>query len=126
MYHSRPLSCLLTVLLVLLAAAPSAGTTGIVVHGYHRQAHNWEEVVWGDMANQHLGRLPQAALLAWESRHELATFICGSGASCDAAGRIEADAIVALLLSVCQRWRPLNVFAAWILSSSPSCCTAQL
>ena len=103
------------VLLVLLAAAPSAGTTGIVVHGYHRQAHNWEEVVWGDMANQHLGRLPQAALLAWESRHELATFICGSGASCDAAGMIEAHAIVALLferlpsLAAFERFRGVDL-----------------
>lgn len=71
--------------------------TAIVVHGYHCQARGWDEVVWGDPSAQLLGRIPQAALLAWEARDELSTFICGTGASQAADGKFEADAMVALL-----------------------------
>ena len=92
---ARALHLLLLTLVGSAAATPAA--TGIVVHGYHCQAHAWDEVVWGDVATQRLGRLPQAALLAWEMRHELSAFICGTGASRAADGTLEADATVAQL-----------------------------
>mmetsp|Transcript_39165 Transcript_39165/g.129277 ORF Transcript_39165/g.129277 Transcript_39165/m.129277 type:complete len:256 (+) Transcript_39165:165-932(+) len=80
-----------------LASVTAAPSTGIVVHGFHCNAPRWEEVVWGDEAAQRLGRLPHAALLAWQARHELQAFICGSGASQTASGSAEADALISLL-----------------------------
>ena len=97
--------------LLVSAALPTlSATTGVLVHGYHCEAHGWEKVVWGDVHSQQLGRLPQAALLAWEMRHELEAFICGTGASRDAAGTLEADAALAMLFA---RLPTLHEFAAF-------------
>lgn len=87
-----------------------ASRVGVVVHGYHCSADRWEEVVWGDVATQKLGRLPHAALLAWECRNDLATFICGTGASRDASGQLEADALVELLFERLPRLREFACF----------------
>lgn len=79
------------------ASFPST-LSAIIVHGYHLESPRWEEIVWGDVTTQRLGRLPQAALLAWEQRDELAAFICGTGASRTADGTLlEAEATIALL-----------------------------
>ena len=80
------------------------------MHGYHCSALHWEEVVWGDPASQKLGRLPHAALLAWEGRDELVAFICGTGSSRDASGRLEADALVDLLFARLPQLREFECF----------------
>ena len=94
----------------LFGSSIPSRTLGVVVHGYHCSALRWEEVVWGDKVSQQLGRLPHAALLAWEGRDELASFICGTGASRDASGRLEADALVELLFTRLPRLREFECF----------------
>ena len=102
---------LLMVPCLLGSSTPSTGRTlGVVVHGYHCSALHWEEVVWGDQASQKLGRLPHAALLAWEGRDELVAFICGTGSSRDASGRLEADALVDLLFARLSQLREFDCF----------------
>ena len=106
-----PLATALMVLCLLGSPIPSTGRSlGVVVHGYHCSALHWEEVVWGDQASQRLGRLPHAALLAWEGRDELVAFICGTGASRDSSGRLEADALVDLLFARLPQLREFDCF----------------
>ena len=86
-------------LFALLLTPGQASSLGIVVHGYHLSASRFEEVVWGSPATQRLGRLPHACRLAWEGRDDLAAFICGTGASRDSSGQVEADALAELLFA---------------------------
>ena len=105
-----PLATALMVLCLLGSPIPSTGSLGVVVHGYHCSALHWEEVVWGDQASQRLGRLPHAALLAWKGRDELVAFICGTGASRDTSGRLEADALVDQLFARLPQLREFDCF----------------
>ena len=51
---------------------------GVLCHGYHLQAPNWQEIVWGEPP-YYMGRLPTAVLLALNERAEGLGF--GTGAS---------------------------------------------
>eukprot|EP00614_Pseudopedinella_elastica_P016818 CAMPEP_0172652950 /NCGR_PEP_ID=MMETSP1068-20121228/243578_1 /TAXON_ID=35684 /ORGANISM="Pseudopedinella elastica, Strain CCMP716" /LENGTH=685 /DNA_ID=CAMNT_0013467373 /DNA_START=80 /DNA_END=2137 /DNA_ORIENTATION=+ len=53
--------------------------TAILVHGLHLQADGWEKVVWGDVANQKLGRVPHAIMLAEQEAASIVVF--GTGGS---------------------------------------------
>jgi hypothetical protein len=61
---------------------------GILVHGCHLEADGWHSIVWGEPPNQ-LGRLPHAALMAWEERASLVTVCFGTGASQTSEGELE-------------------------------------
>ena len=61
-----------------------------------------------DVKRPHLA--PHAALLAWEGRDELVAFICGTGASRDTSGRLEADALVDLLFARLPQLREFDCF----------------
>lgn len=91
-------------------AERSAATTGILVHGCHLEADGWEAIVWGDPARNLLGRLPHAALLAWEERHSLRRVVCGTGASQAADGRTEAEVTIDLLWSRFDRLAEFDAF----------------
>lgn len=89
--------------------ASSEGGVGILVHGCHLQADGWEEIVWGLPPDQ-LGRLPHAALLAWEERDSLACVCFGTGASQASDGTFEGKYTLSLLLDRIPR---LSEFAAF-------------
>ncbi|WP_380176117.1 hypothetical protein ACFEMC_10560 [Kineococcus sp. DHX-1] len=50
----------------------------MLAHGYHVQAQQWRDVVWGDPHDNHLGRVPRAVLTALEQPNPLLLF--GTGA----------------------------------------------
>lgn len=83
---------------------------GIIVHGFHLEAERWEEVVWG-RPPEALGRLPAAALLAWEERGSLVRVVCGTGASHAADGRTEGETIVEYLLSRISQLSDFDAFS---------------
>ena len=83
---------------------------GILVHGCHLQAEAWEEIVWGVPPDQ-LGRLPHAALMAWEERARLRKIVCGTGASCADDGRLEGQYTVDLLFERLGRLREFAAFS---------------
>ena len=89
----------------------SGGTEGIgiLVHGCHLQADEWEHIVWGQPPDQ-LGRLPHAALLAWEERKALACVCFGTGASQTDDGVLEGDHTLALLLERLPRLAEFDAF----------------
>jgi len=71
-----------------IVAEPEAKThsgSGILVHGCHLAADDWEGIVWGHGGK--MGRLPTAVCLAAEQRASLMAF--GTGASVAADGRLE-------------------------------------
>lgn len=71
------------------SAAPDQQlTAGILCHGCHLQADGWEEIVWG-VPPAKLGRLPQAAQLAWDEKAVVLVF--GTGASKSSDGRLEGQ-----------------------------------
>ena len=78
-------------------ALRESGRIGILVHGCHLQADGWESIVWGDPPHQ-LGRLPHAALLAWEERESLRCVCFGTGASQTAVGELEGAYTLRILL----------------------------
>lgn len=82
---------------------------GILVHGCHLEADGWEHIVWGEPPHQ-LGRLPHAALLAWEERHSLKCVTIGTGASHTAAGEAEGEYMLRVLL---ERMHTLPEFHAF-------------
>jgi hypothetical protein len=51
---------------------------GVLVHGCHLQANQWERIVWGE-APLLLGRFPKAVLTAFEEKADVVIF--GTGAS---------------------------------------------
>eukprot|EP00928_Gymnodinium_smaydae_P065307 TRINITY_DN48473_c0_g1_i1.p1 TRINITY_DN48473_c0_g1~~TRINITY_DN48473_c0_g1_i1.p1 ORF type:complete len:304 (+),score=44.45 TRINITY_DN48473_c0_g1_i1:48-959(+) len=82
---------------------------GILVHGCHLEADNWEEIVWGVPPMQ-LGRLPHAALLAWEERQHLVCLSIGTGASCTSTGELEGAYMLRMLF---ERFPRLTEFSAF-------------
>jgi len=50
----------------------------VLAHGYHVQAEQWQDVVWGDPHHNHLGRVPRAVLIALDQPNPLLLF--GTGA----------------------------------------------
>lgn len=52
--------------------------TGVLVHGFHLQAENWEKIVWGKPPNL-LGRAPKGVMVALEENADIIVF--GTGAS---------------------------------------------
>ena len=83
--------------LSVAAAEDDASAMGILVHGCHLEAESWDDIVWGLPPNQ-LGRLPHAALLAWEERAHVKRVICGTGASKASDGRLEGQYTVDVLV----------------------------
>ena len=74
-----------------LAAAPSPPRTGILVHGFHCGADEWEKVVWGEPPYR-LGRVPTALLAAHHAGDACACILFGSGASTHPeSGLVEAE-----------------------------------
>lgn len=63
--------------------------TAILCHGCHLQCEDWERIVWGDIADQKLGRLSHASLLAIQEK--AAILIVGSGGSHTAEGQTEGE-----------------------------------
>ena len=84
-------------------------TTGILVHGCHLEADQWEYIVWGQPPHL-LGRIPHACLLAWEERQSLRRVICGTGASRSSDNRTEAEVTVDLLFERLPRLREFDGF----------------
>jgi len=60
---------------------------GVLIHGYHLQAKNWKEVVWGNPPFCP-GRVPQGIKIALEEKAKLIVF--GTGAS-ERNGKKEAE-----------------------------------
>ena len=83
---------------------------GILVHGCHLQADGWEHIVWGAPPSQ-LGRLPHAALLAWEERDSLAAICFGTGASQTADGELEGDYTLRVLYERLPQLAEFEAFA---------------
>ena len=82
---------------------------GILVHGCHLQADEWESLVWGVPPHQ-LGRLPHAALLAWEERRNLACVSIGTGASASADGELEGAYMLRVLMERVPRLSEFRAF----------------
>ncbi len=78
--------------------------TGILVHGCHVQAEDWERIVWGEPPYQ-LGRIPAAVLLAIKTEARMIIF--GTGASQTPEGIKEGQATLNLLK---ERWDNLCDF----------------
>ncbi len=57
---------------------PHPPVSVVLAHGYHVQAQQWRDVVWGDPHDNHLGRVPRAVLTALEQPNPLLLF--GTGA----------------------------------------------
>jgi hypothetical protein len=53
--------------------------TAVLIHGCHLQAEGWEEIAWGDPAENRLGRVPFGLFKAMEANAEMIIF--GTGAS---------------------------------------------
>lgn len=53
--------------------------TGILVHGCHLGAYDWRGIAWGHPAQQQLGRIPKAVLVALQ--HDAECIVFGTGAS---------------------------------------------
>ena len=94
---------------VLSAAITAAQATGILVHGCHVDADGWDGLVWGHPPDR-LGRLPRAALLAWEARASLTKICIGTGASRTADGALEGDFTLRLLLERVPRLLEFSAF----------------
>ena len=92
------------------SAESDASLMGILVHGCHLEADSWEDIVWGVPPHQ-LGRLPHAALLAWEEREHIKRVVCGTGASVAKDGRLEGQYTVDLLFDRMSRLREFEAFA---------------
>lgn len=83
---------------------------GILVHGCHLMADDWESIVWGCPPEQ-LGRLPHAALLAWEERSSLRCLCFGTGASERADdGELEAQYTLRFLFENLARLAEFSAF----------------
>ena len=78
--------------------------TGILVHGCHLKAKEWERIVWGEPPHL-LGRIPTAILLAIRTRAKMVIF--GTGASQTEDGVKEGQVILNLLE---ERWDSLLDF----------------
>ena len=62
--------------------------TGVIIHGYHLQAKDWENIVWG--RHSLIGMVPKGVSVALETEAELVIF--GTGAS-EKGGKKEAEVI---------------------------------
>ena len=63
--------------------------TGVLVHGRHLQAKNWEQIIWGNPPDL-LGQVPKGVLSALQENAKVIIF--GTGAS-EKNGRKEAEVI---------------------------------
>lgn len=99
--------------LLTLLTAPTSATrsatastrTGVLIHGYHCNAGEWEKVVYGDPTAGLLGRVPMALLVAAQCGvpMEDIQLIFGTGASIDDKGLFESEAELALAIERCPR-----------------------
>lgn len=69
-------------------------TSCIIVHGFHRSAHTWQQVVWGVPPHQ-LGRVPKAVLVAMQQGAAAIAF--GSGVVSEVDGIAESKATYSVL-----------------------------
>lgn len=67
----------------------------VLIHGNHLQAEGWEQVVWGNLGDNLLGRVPQGVLVASATKAELIYW--GTGAS-EKDGRKESEVTFDLAL----------------------------
>eukprot|EP00326_Haptolina_ericina_P013616 CAMPEP_0181217458 /NCGR_PEP_ID=MMETSP1096-20121128/27159_1 /TAXON_ID=156174 ORGANISM="Chrysochromulina ericina, Strain CCMP281" /NCGR_SAMPLE_ID=MMETSP1096 /ASSEMBLY_ACC=CAM_ASM_000453 /LENGTH=261 /DNA_ID=CAMNT_0023309585 /DNA_START=770 /DNA_END=1555 /DNA_ORIENTATION=+ len=88
---------------------PTRSAFGILVHGCHLQAEGWESIVWG-IPPSRLGRLPRAALLAWEERDTLACICMGTAASSTPDGEYEAVVLARMLTRRCHELSQFSAF----------------
>jgi len=84
-------------------------TTGALVFGCHLQTDGWESIVWG-IAPDQLGRLPRAALLAWEERSTVRKICFGTGASSTTDEILEGEYTLSYLLSRIPRLAEFRAF----------------
>lgn len=71
--------------------------TGILLHGYHLEARNWEYVVWGEEPNQ-LGLIPKTILtILDEGIERVQKLFIGTGAS-EYDGVKESECILRCML----------------------------
>ena len=80
--------------------------TGVLVHGFHLQAENWESIIWGLPPNL-LGRAPKGVLVALEEKAEILVF--GTGAS-EKDGKKEAEYIRDYLLEHFDKLAEFSAF----------------
>ena len=76
----------------------------VLVHGYHVDAEQWEEVVWGRPAEGRLGRVPRAVLLALE--HPDPVLLFGTGAAAR-DGLLESEHTLEFARSRCHELEDL-------------------
>lgn len=92
-------------MMLLLQLTPAMATmltqkTGVLCHGYHCQADEWERVVWGDPASGRLGRVPAALRIA--QQEQACAIVFGTGASKDPqTGELESVRTLAIARERC-------------------------
>lgn len=80
---------------------------GILSHGYHTGAPNWEEIIWGKPPDA-LGRAPKAVQIALKEKVEMIIF--GTGAS-QKDGMKEGEYIIYYLLKNFLQLREFSAFS---------------
>jgi len=89
--------------------------TGILVHGCHLEAEDWEGIVWGHAGHGEegwkMGRLPAAVLLAAEE--SAALLVLGTGASKAPDGRLEGRFTLDTLLERLDRLHDFPPLRRW-------------
>jgi hypothetical protein len=101
---------LTSLLFAVISRCIASHRVGILVHGCHLDADAWDTITWGSPP-LHLGRLPTAALLAWQERSSLKRICLGTGASTTPGGETEADVALEMLLSRCSQLKEFDAFA---------------
>lgn len=81
---------------------------GVLSHGYHTGAPNWEEIIWGKPPDA-LGRAPKAVQIALRENAELIVF--GTGAS-EKDGMKEAEYIIYYLFKNFSRLQEFSAFSS--------------
>lgn len=81
--------------------------TGVLVHGFHLQAENWENIVWGKPPFW-LGRVPKGVLVALEEKADIMVF--GTGAS-EKDGKKEAEYTKDYLLEYFSKLANFSAFS---------------
>lgn len=87
--------------------------TGILCHGRHVEAINWELHEWGDEKKGLIGQIPKTILLAYQEKPEIIVF--GTGAS-QRDGIYEAEIIVKYMLENFSRLEKFPQFKGIKLS----------
>lgn len=99
--------------------------TGVLCHGCHLQADEWERVVWGDPASGSLGRVPATLRIA--QQEQACAIVFGTGASKDPqTGELESVRTLALARERCANGGLRRDFPSSFDSRSAALSAAQL